>query len=67
MNYQFVEDRVVGQVDNLRTDCQSVQPGNARPERSHPLFGGGCARPRLSVFIRGHDSFLLCPFSQSFF
>jgi len=28
----LVERREVGQVDNLRTDCQSVQLGNARPE-----------------------------------
>jgi len=24
---------IVGQVDNLRADCQSAQPGNARPHR----------------------------------
>ena len=23
--------KIVGQVDNLRADCQSAQPGNARP------------------------------------
>ena len=40
---------VVGQVGNLRTDCQSVQPGEARPARSSAAHSFACFSGGLSL------------------
>src|ERR1019366_5216721 len=51
---------IVGQVDNLRTDCQSVPPGNARPLsrlrrvwlRPQAALGSSAARNVLMFFSK---------------
>ena len=60
------EPCIVGQVDNLRTDCQSVPPGNARPRprpsrvwlRPQAALGSSVAQFFLRTFS---SASLACP------
>src|ERR1017187_10822384 len=55
---------IVGQVDNLRTDCQSVPPGNARPQ---PRPSHVWLRPLAALGLSAAPDFLvsLIKLSQS--